>query len=389
MAEQLVRRAVEAFMARHVEALLTEGVRDWFNAVFGVFPDWRPQPRAEAYDEKSAVVIGLDVTATSAGGGVPVDQTYWLGARVEADKITFFGFRQDRAGRHGRGHMIPPDTSIGKVRLRVADLDDLATFYERVIGLGAVERDGHVTRLGPADGEPLIELVSAPDALRAPSFSTGLFHLAILVPDRAQLARALQRVAEAGWRLTGASDHLVSEALYLQDPEGNGIEIYHDRPRDQWRRNGDELAMATLPLDLESVMGELDQAERPANGIAPGTTMGHVHLQVADIPAAEAFYNGAVGLDVMVRSYPGALFLAAGGYHHHLGVNTWQSQGAPAPPEGALGLDRYELVLPSAAERDSAADRLAAAGAEPERADEGVLATDPSGNRVLLTARDS
>jgi catechol 2,3-dioxygenase len=120
-----------------------------------------------------------------------------------------------------------------------------------------------------------------------------------------------------------------------------------------------------------------------------GTTMGHVHLQVADIPAAERFYNRALGLDVMVRSYPGALFLAAGGYHHHLGLNTWQSQGAPPPPEGSLGLDRYELVLPSAAERDSAADRLHDEGADPQRLDEGVLATDPSGNRVLLTARDS
>jgi catechol 2,3-dioxygenase len=283
--------------------------------------------------------------------------------------------------------MIPPDTSIGKVRLRVADLDDLTTFYERVIGLQAVERGGDVTRLGAAGGEPLIELLGAPEAPPAPSFSTGLFHLAILVPDRAELARSLQRVAGAGWRLTGASDHLVSEALYLQDPEGNGIEIYRDRPREEWRRNGDELAMATLPLDLESVLGELDPSERQANGMPGGTTMGHVHLQVADIPAAERFYNRALGLDVMVRSYPGALFLSAGGYHHHIGLNTWQSQGASPPPEGSLGLDRWELVLPSAAERDSAADRLADVGADPQRLDEGVLAPDPSGNRVLLTAR--
>jgi catechol 2,3-dioxygenase len=285
--------------------------------------------------------------------------------------------------------MIPPDTSIGKVRLRVADLDDLTTFYERVIGLPAVERGGDLTRLGAAGGEPLIELVGAPDAPPAPSFSTGLFHLAILVPDRAELARSLQRVAGAGWRLTGASDHLVSEALYLQDPEGNGIEIYRDRPREEWRRNGDELAMATLPLDLESILGELDPSERQTNGMPGGTTIGHVHLQVADIPAAERFYNRALGLDVMVRSYPGALFLAAGGYHHHIGLNTWQSEGAPPPPEGSLGLDRYELVLPSAAERDSAADRLAEVGADPQRLDEGVVASDPSGNRVLLTARDS
>ena len=281
--------------------------------------------------------------------------------------------------------MIPPDTHIGKVRLRVADLDDLRTFYERVIGLRAAERDGDVVRLGPEGGEPLIELVSAPGAPPAPSFSTGLFHLAILVPDRQELARSLQRAAAADWRLTGASDHLVSEALYLQDPEGNGIEIYRDRPREQWDRDGGELRMATLPLDLQGVLDELDSGDGPANGMPAGTTIGHVHLQVADIPSAEGFYNGALGLEVMVRSYPGALFLAAGGYHHHLGLNTWQSSGAPPPPEGALGLDRYELVLPSEAERDAAAERLGGSG-DPVRLEEGVLATDPSGNRVLLTA---
>jgi catechol 2,3-dioxygenase len=282
--------------------------------------------------------------------------------------------------------MIPPETHIGKVRLRVADVDDLTAFYERVIGLRAVEHGGDPVRLGPEGGEPVIELVSAPDAPPAPGFSTGLFHFAILVPDRVELARALRRIAATGWRLTGASDHLVSEALYLRDPEGNGIEIYRDRPRDQWNRDNGELRMATLPLDLDGILGELDSGEEAANGMSAGTTMGHVHLQVADIPAAEGFYNGALGLDVMVRSYPGALFLSAGGYHHHLGLNTWQSQGAPPPPEGALGLDRYELVLPSEAAVDDAATALGERG-DPVRVDEGVLATDPSGIRVLLTAR--
>ncbi len=156
--------------------------------------------------------------------------------------------------------MIPPDTAIGKVRLRVADLDDLTTFYERVIGLRAVEREGDVTRLGAAEGEPLIELVAAPDAPRAPGFSTGLFHLAILVPDRAELARSLNRVAGAGWRLTGASDHLVSEALYVQDPDGNGIEVYWDRDPSVWPRSNGNVEMATLPLDLESLRSELSGA---------------------------------------------------------------------------------------------------------------------------------
>ena len=281
--------------------------------------------------------------------------------------------------------MIPPETHIGKVRLRVADVEDLSAFYERVLGLRALERDGGLVRLGSEGGAALVELVSAPDAPPAPGFSTGLFHFAVLVPDRVELARALRRVAETGWRLTGASDHLVSEALYLRDPEGNGIEIYRDRPRDQWNRDNGEIRMATLPLDLDSILGELGADEEEPNGMAAGTTIGHVHLQVADIPSAEGFYNGGIGLDVMVRSYPGALFLSAGGYHHHLGLNTWQSEGAPPPPEGALGLDRYELVLPSEAAVDDAAAALGERG-EPVRVDEGVLATDPSGNRVLLTA---
>jgi catechol 2,3-dioxygenase len=281
--------------------------------------------------------------------------------------------------------VIPPATSIGTVRLRVADIDALAEFYERVIGLRGVERDGEIARLGPEGGEALVELVSAPTASPAPAFSTGLFHLAVLVPDRAELSRALRRVIEQGWRLTGASDHLVSEALYLSDPEGNGIEIYRDRPREQWGHEGDEIRMATLPLDLDSVFAEAGE-DAAVNGMPGKTTIGHVHLRVADIPATEGFYGDGVGLDVMVRSYPGALFLAAGGYHHHLGANTWQSQGAPPAPEGALGLDRFELVFPDAHSRDEAAAGVAGRGDAVELSD-GVIATDPSGNRVLLKTR--
>jgi catechol 2,3-dioxygenase len=268
----------------------------------------------------------------------------------------------------------------------VADIDALSEFYERVVGLRSVERDGSLARLGPDGGETLVELLSSPTAPPAPGFSTGLFHLAILVPDRAELGRSLRRVIENGWRLSGASDHLVSEALYLNDPEGNGIEIYRDRPRDQWGHTGGEIRMATIPLDLDAVLAEA--GDEAANGAPAGTTMGHVHLRVADIPAAEGFYNGALGLEVTVRSYPGALFLSAGGYHHHVGVNTWQSQGAPPPPEGSLGLDRYELVLPTVDERDAAAGEVGELG-DPIHTDDGVLATDPSGNHVLLTSREA
>ncbi|HEX2414701.1 MAG TPA: VOC family protein [Thermoleophilaceae bacterium] len=248
---------------------------------------------------------------------------------------------------------LPPTTQIGAVRLRVADLEPLSAFYERVIGLVPLSREDGVARLGTEGGPPLVELHAAPDAPRRPARSTGLFHQAILVPTRADLARALHRVGAAGWRLTGASDHLVSEALYLNDPEGNGIEIYRDRPRDQWPEREGELEMATLPLDLEGVLGEIDGAEADRPGPMPrGTRIGHVHLQVSDLGPAEAFYNGQLGLDVTVRSYPGALFLSAGGYHHHLGLNTWQSAGAPPPPNGALGLEHYELVVPDRAERE-------------------------------------
>jgi len=231
---------------------------------------------------------------------------------------------------------------IGRVALRVADLARVRTYYERAIGLRALSE----TSLG-VDGTPLIELIDDPAAPPAPPGSTGLFHLALLVPDRPSLARAVQRVVRAGERFTGASDHFVSEALYLRDPEGNGIEIYADRPRSQWEYEpSGEIRMGTVALDLDGVMAELPGGDDP--GMPDGTVVGHVHLHVADLGAAEAFYAGRLGLDVMVRGYPGALFLARGGYHHHIGLNTWQGEGAPPPPPGSRGLVDFELVLPDA-----------------------------------------
>jgi catechol 2,3-dioxygenase len=281
---------------------------------------------------------------------------------------------------------IAPDSSVGAVRLRVADLDALSAFYERAIGLRTLSRGNGLARLGAEGGPSVLELVAAPDAPRRPAGSTGLFHLAILLPTRADLARSLHRLAGAGWRLTGASDHLVSEALYLDDPEGNGIEVYRDRPREEWRTGpGGELAMATLPLDLEGVLGEAG-AEDPGP-VPAGTRMGHVHLQVSDLEPTERFYAGALELGVTVRSYPGALFLSAGGYHHHVGANTWQTRGGPPPPEGALGLEHWELALPSREERNRLAEELDSAGAGVQETDAGLRSADPSHNRVLLTAR--
>jgi catechol 2,3-dioxygenase len=215
--------------------------------------------------------------------------------------------------------------------------------------------------------------------------ATGLFHLAILLPSRADLALALARVVSARWPLDGASDHLVSEALYLSDPDGNGIELYRDRPREEWQRNGDELAMATLPLDLDDVMSAAGGFDPESSREVPaGTTIGHVHLQVGELGASESFYCSVLGFDVTVRSYPGALFVSAGGYHHHIGLNTWHSAGGQPPVAGAVGLRHFEIVVSDRSERERVLDRVRSAGVSISACDGGSLVRDPSGIGVLL-----
>lgn len=280
---------------------------------------------------------------------------------------------------------IDPRATMGAVRLAVADLDRMRDFYRDAIGLTVLEPAAGTVRLGTDGRATLVELVGEPDAPPRPRGTSGLFHLAILVPSRADLARALQRVADVGWRLSGASDHLVSEALYLSDPEGNGIELYRDRPRDQWPVRDGVLQMDTLPLDLDGVLGELRRED--ANAAMPaGTRIGHVHLNVGDLTAAEAFYSGALGFEVTVRGYPGALFVSAGGYHHHLGLNTWAGQGAPPPPAGSRGLRQFEIRLSAPDHLAAEEDRLREAGFEPVREDGRVRVTDPAGNGVVLVA---
>ena len=270
----------------------------------------------------------------------------------------------------------------GPVRLRVADLDSQREFYERAIGLSPIDSGDGVARLG-SDGTPVVELDHRADASARPPQTTGLFHLAILVPDRAALAAALARAVCAGGRISGASDHLVSEALYLNDPEGNGIEIYRDRPRAEWERDGGEIRMSTLPLDVDGLLAELREDE-PDSAMPDGTRVGHVHLNVADLDAAERFYSGLLGFDVTVRGYPGALFLSTGGYHHHVGVNTWAGPGAPAPAAGSRGLEWFELSVDDAPGLAELERRLGDAGAPIERRPESLLTHDPSENGLLL-----
>jgi catechol 2,3-dioxygenase len=283
----------------------------------------------------------------------------------------------------GAAMPLDPAATVGKVTLAVRDLDTVARFYADTIGLELQDRSERSATLG-AGGHSLVELLGEPDASPPPRRTTGLYHLAILVPDRRELAHALKRLIAARRRLVGAADHLVSEALYLEDPEGNGIEIYRDRPREEWRRDGDEITMATLPLDLQSVLDELDGDAVTPDHLPHGTRMGHVHLHVADLAAAERFYGDLLGFDVTARGYPGALFMSAGGYHHHLGLNTWAGEGAPPAPPGSTGLRGFEVLLPNEDELDRAVTRLRKGGAVVEPIDGGALTRDPSRNEAVL-----
>jgi catechol 2,3-dioxygenase len=282
---------------------------------------------------------------------------------------------------------IDPATLMGPVRLTVRDLESMRDFYRDAIGLAELEPEDGIVRLGTngGSGRPIVELAGDPDAPLRPHGTSGLFHLAILVPTRADLARALQRVAEAGWRLSGASDHLVSEALYTSDPEGNGIELYRDRPREDWPVRDGILQMDTLPLDLDGVLGEL-RREDASKGMPAGTRIGHVHLNIGDLAAAEAFYSGALGFDVTIRGYPGALFVSAGGYHHHVGLNTWAGEGAPPPPAGSCGLREFEILLPDEWALENLEHRITANGVEYRREQDVLHLVDPSGNQVALAA---
>ena len=281
---------------------------------------------------------------------------------------------------------IDPDTALGPVRLTVSDIDRSRLFYERAIGLRATELDDGTLGLGVPGGPALVELRGGSSAPHLNRRAPGLYHLAILLPTRLDLAFALARLVQARWPLDGASDHMVSEALYLSDPDGNGIEIYRDRPREDWQRVGDQLQMATLPLDLDDIVGQLRGAAELQAEVPPGTRIGHVHLQVSDLGDAEAFYHGVLGFDVMVRGYPGALFVSAGGYHHHIGLNTWHSAGAAPAAAGSVGLRSFTIELPSESELTAVLARIDAAGIPTSREAQGMLLRDPFANGVVLTA---
>ena len=279
---------------------------------------------------------------------------------------------------------LPATTSMGAVHVTVADLARSLAYYREAVGLAVLEERPGAASLGVGDVE-LLGLVEEPGA-RPASRHTGLYHFALRVPERADLARWLAHAARDQVALLGMSDHFVSEAIYLTDPDGHGIEIYHDRPRVVWEGLVGT-RMTTDPLDVADLMGELDDpATEPFDRLPAGTDMGHVHLQVADIAATIEFYRDVLGFDVMGELFGSAAFLAAGGYHHHVGANTWHSLGAPPPPPGTAALRHATIVLPEARERDRVAARVADTGGEPDAREDGVLVRDPSGIGLLLTA---
>jgi catechol 2,3-dioxygenase len=274
-------------------------------------------------------------------------------------------------------YQLPAATRIGHVHLRVANLNKSLAFYEGLLGFRQIRREGETVYVSASGETPAQLILTAVPGLKPRLKSaTGLYHLAVRLPGRPELARMLNHLLKRGVR-PGFGDHTVSEAIYLYDPDGNGVELYADRPRDQWAFRDGSLEMITTPVDVPDLLGELRGRQGTYPGLPRGTAIGHLHLQVSDLQQAEAFYCRTVGFSVMQRTYPGALFVSAGGYHHHLGLNVWHSlRLAPAPPDTA-GLIFFSLLVPEEETIRTLRDRLSRSGS---------LLTQLPNN--LLVARD-
>jgi len=281
--------------------------------------------------------------------------------------------------------MLPATTSIYQVTLRTRRLTQLTSFYQNILGLKEIRSSAEAAWLSASGQEPTqLILVQDDTALPLNRRSPGLYHAAWLVPNRQQLALVLQHLLQSNYRLQGASDHLVSEALYLADPDGNGIEIYCDRPPATWPRQNGQVQMATLALNLPELLAEIE-AETPWQGLAPETKIGHIHLQVSALEPAKAFYVDLLGFAIMQSTYPGALFIAANGYHHHIGLNTWHSQlSAPAPPNQS-GLVNFTIHVPDADYFTALQQQLRTAGLSLEVLNEKSFSfRDPDNLQVII-----
>ena len=288
----------------------------------------------------------------------------------------------DQVGIAPPGFRLPDETHIGRVRLQVGNLGLSVSYYETVLGMRVLKSTDTTAELGPhGEDRVLIELTEKKGIRTVPKRGLlGLYHFAVLLPDRAALGRFVSHLSEIG-AYAGMSDHLVSEAVYLTDPDGLGIEVYCDRPRESWTVRDKQLEMATKPLDVNSVVAAAGGEKW--DGMPAGTKIGHVHFYVGDIDQAAAFYHAGLGLDKIVWNYPGALFMSAGGYHHHVGVNTWAAGASPASDDDARLLD-WELVVPDTSAVDAAAKSITDAGFEVTRDGDAVVARDGWGIRLRL-----
>lgn len=276
-----------------------------------------------------------------------------------------------------------PNTYVDHVHLYVQDLERSIRYYQEVIGFQVLSRTGNAAAL-TADGKRALVTVEQPEfVMPKPRRTTGLYHFALLLPSREHLAQIVLHFSELGIPL-GSSDHLVSEALYLNDPDGNGIEIYRDRDPSEWHWRQGEVDMAVDPLDFRGLLAGVER--KPWSGLPAETIMGHIHLHVSRLDEAENFYVEGLGFDVVNRYGGQALFISTGRYHHHIGLNTWNGVGAPAPPANSTGLHEYTLVYPDRATIEQVANRLNGLGASVSESDGVVFAVDPSGNRIRLIA---
>lgn len=275
-----------------------------------------------------------------------------------------------------------PHVFVGKVNLKVENLERSLAFYQQIIGFKLLGRKENKALL-TADGRTALLSIEQPENVKVKQpRTTGLYHFALLLPTRSDLGSILQHLLNSGYPLQGASDHLVSEALYLADPDGNGIEIYRDRPSSTWEWNDGEVVMATKPLDAEAVLSEGNG--KPWTGLPSATLMGHIHLHVSELEQTENFYQNGLGFEVVSNYHNQALFISTGHYHHHIGLNVWNGIGAPSPLENSVGLESFTLVFPSEEAREQAINQLREIGAAVSKENQDFFTKDPSGNIIRL-----
>jgi len=272
-----------------------------------------------------------------------------------------------------------PNIYVGEVNIKVKNLDYSLIFYQNIMGFQVLEKSEHKAVLTTDGIKPLLTLEQPKEVVAKTGRTSGLYHFAILLPSRADLAVFLRHMVQTGYPL-GAADHYVSEALYLNDPDGNGIEVYRDRPSSEWKWNNGLVEMATEELDGNGIIAE---SEAEWSGLPAGTLMGHIHLHVSNLQKAEEFYTKGLGFEV-VSYYPQAAFLSTGRYHHHIAINTWQGEGAATPPKNSVGLNWYTLVFPDTTAREKALSQLKQIGAPIMKEADYFITEDPSGNQIRL-----